>query len=170
MLESLLQIWSDILKSNLFNFVVMLFLLGWIIKKFDIAGKLEQGRKNIEDRIILSNLTKNKAIEDLFETQSETKNVDEEVFSILERAEKNAVIVGENLVADAYKQAETFEKSLRKTIDGNIKALKLNLSNKTADAAVNLAKKHIINELQKDKNLHMKFINESIEALNGVEF
>jgi len=168
MIESLLSIWSDILTSNLFNFVVMLFVLGWIIKKFDIAGVLEKGRKNIEDRIILSKVTKENAVEDLFKTQSNSQAVEDEVFEILNKADKNALTVGEKLVDDAYKQAESFGKAVEKTVDGNIKALKLNLSNKTADAAVKLARKHIENELQKDKNLHMKFIDESIEALRGV--
>ncbi|MCM1265833.1 MAG: ATP synthase F0 subunit B [Candidatus Gastranaerophilales bacterium] len=169
MTETLLHIWSKILLSNLFNFVVMVLLLGWLIKKFDIAGKLEQGRKNIEDRILLSNMTKENAVKELFETQSKTESVDNEVFEILERAEKNAVIVGERLVQEAVKQADEFDKNTKKAVDANVKALKISLTSKTADAAVKLAKKHIEDELHNNKDLHIKYINESIDALNGVE-
>ncbi|MCD8377277.1 MAG: hypothetical protein LUB59_00650 [Candidatus Gastranaerophilales bacterium] len=169
MVNSLTQIWNNILQSNLFNFVVMLFVLGWIIKKFDIADKIEQGRRNIEDKIILSKLSKENALTSLYEVQSETKEVDDEVFNILEKSDKNAIVVGERLIEDAHKQAEEFNKAVQKTIDGNIKALRLKLSDRTAKAALMIAKKHIQSELDKDKSLHIKFINESIEALNGVE-
>ena len=169
MSETLLQIWNNILTSNLFNFVVMLFVLGWIIKKFDIAGLLEKGRKSIEDNIQTSKDVKKESLDKLYKTQEKTKEIDEEVFEILNKADKNATIVGEKLVDDAKRQATEFDKALQKTIDGNIKALNLNLSNKTAEASVQLAKKHIEKELENNKDLHMKFINESIDALNGVK-
>lgn len=169
MSETLLHLWNKILLSNLFNFVVMLLLLSWLIKKFNIADKLEQGRKNIEDRILLSKMTKEKAVEELFETQSKTESVDNEVFNILDKADKNAVIVGERLVNDAKKQADEFDKNTKKAVDAGIKSLKLNLTSKTADAAIKIAKKYIEDELKDNKDLHLKYINESIEALNGVE-
>ncbi len=169
MTETLLHIWSKILLSNLFNFVVMVCLLGWLIKKFNIAEKLEQGRKNIEDRILVSNIAKENAIQNLFETQAETEKNDEEVFAILDKAEKNAVIVGEKLVEDAEKQASEFDKNTKKAVEANIKSLKINLTSKTADTAIKLAKKHIEAELKDNKDLHIRYINESIDALNGVE-
>lgn len=167
--DTLLQIWNNILTSNLFNFVVMLFVLGWIIKKFDIAGLLEKGRQNIENNIKASKDAKEKAIDELYKTQEQTKEVDKEIFEILDKSDKNATIVGEKLVNDAKKQATEFNKTLEKTIDSNIKALNLNLSNKTAEASIQIAKKHIEKELENNKDLHMKFINESIDALNGVK-
>jgi F0F1-type ATP synthase membrane subunit b/b' len=168
-LEKLAYIWTQILQSNLFNFVLMICLLGWIIKKFDISAKLEEGRKHIEDRIALSKLEKENAIKTLFETQSDSKNVDKKVFDILERADKNATIVGEKLVQDGEKQAGEFSKNLQKTIKTNAEALKLDLTVKTAQTAIELAKNYIEDELKNDKSLHIKFINESIEALSGVE-
>ena len=118
---TLLQIWNNILTSNLFNFVVMLFVLGWIIKKFDIAGLLEKGRKSIEDNIQTSKDVKKESLDKLYETQEKTKEIDKEVFEILNKADKNATIVGKKLVDDAKRQAVEFDKTLQKTIDGNIK-------------------------------------------------
>lgn len=169
MTETLLHIWHKILVSNLFNFVVMVCLISWMIKKFDIAGKLEQGRKAIEDKIANSKLAKEQAIEELFETQSKSEAIDAEAFEILEKAEKNAVIVGEKLVEDAKKQVEEFDKNTKKTVETNIKSLKISLTNRTANTAIQLAQKHIKDELKSNKDLHLRFINESIEALNGVE-
>ena len=168
MFESFIKIWTEILQSNLFNFVLMLFVLGWIFKKFDIAGKLEQGRKNTEDKIILSGLTKEKAVKNLYKTQAENESVNNMVFDILDKSEKNADTAGKKLMDDALKITEGLSFTLKKTKENNIKALKQELTQKTAQAALVLAKEHIVNELKKDRNLHIKFINESIEALNGV--
>lgn len=169
MIQTLLTIWNKILMSNLFNFVLMLVFLGWIIKKFDIAGALEAGRKSIEDRILLAKLERENAVRELFDTQSEGSKVDKEVFETIENAEKNAVIVGEKLVADAKVQSENFGKATKKAIDTSIERLKNNLTNETAQAALNLAKDHIEKQLKENRDLHIRYINESIEALNGVE-
>ena len=163
------EIWNDILQSNLFNFVLMLFVLAWIFKKFNIADKLEQGRKNIEDRIILSNLEKEKSITNLYAAQAETENVSKKVFEILDRSEKNALITGQKLVDEAIEQSKNIEDTVKKTEESEIKSLNDTLREKTARAAIKLAQNRVETELKNNRDLHMKFINESIDALKGVE-
>ena len=163
------EIWNDILQSNLFNFVLMLFVLAWIFKKFNIADKLEQGRKNIEDRIILSNLEKEKSITNLYAAQAETENVSKKVFEILDKSEKNALMTGQKLVDEAVEQSKNIEDTVKKTEESEIKSLNDTLREKTARAAIKLAQNRVETELENNRDLHMKFINESIDALKGVE-
>ncbi len=168
MINILLEIWNKILTSNLFNFVLMLVFLGWIIKKCKIADMLENGRKSIEDKIISAKAEKENAIKALYEIQEQGVNVEKEVLDIIEKADKNAIIVGEKLIDDAEKQSETFTKSTQKAIDTNIEKLRLNLTNETAQIVLDKAKNHIEKLLKEDRNLHIKYINESIEALREV--
>ena len=44
-MNTVIHIWDILVKSNTFNFIVMLFILGWIVKKFAIKDSLE-GLKN----------------------------------------------------------------------------------------------------------------------------
>ena len=169
MIDTLLNIWNKILTSNLFNFVLMLVLLGWIIDKLDLAQKLEDGRKSIEDKILNAKLNKENAAKVLFETQEKGAEVDKEVFETIEKAEKNAVLVGEKIVEDAKKQSAEYSKNLKAAIDSNIEKLKLNLTAKTAQQAIEMAKNHIEKQLDGNKELHIRYINESIDALNGVK-
>ncbi len=169
MINTLLEIWNKILLSNLFNFVLMLFLLGWIINKFDIAGALEKGRKSIEDKINNSKKEHEDALKNLYETQEKGIEVDKEILDIIDKSAKNAVIVGEKLVEDAQKQSENFSKSTQKAIETNTEKLRLNLTNETAQTAINMAKNHIEKLLKEDRNLHIRYINESIEALKGID-
>ena len=50
-MENLLEIWKQICESNLFNFVVMLVVLAWLVKKFNLGDKIEQGRHKVEQAI-----------------------------------------------------------------------------------------------------------------------
>lgn len=169
MIDTLLNIWNKILTSNLFNFVLMLVLLGWIIDKLDLAQKLEDGRKSIEDKILNAKLNKENAAKVLFETQEKGAEVDKEVFETIEKAEKNAVLVGEKIVEDAKKQSAEYSKNLKAAIDSNIEKLKLNLTAKTAQQAIEMAKNHIEKQLDGNKELHIRYINESIDALKGID-
>lgn len=169
MIATLLEIWNKILTSNLFNFVLMLVLLGWIIEKTNLAQKLEDGRKCIEDKILNARQNKENAAKALFETQEKGAEIDKEVFETIEKAERNAVLVGEKIIEDAEKQSAEYGKNIQATIDSNIEKLKLNLTVKTAQQAVSMAKKHIENQLEGNRELHIKYINESIDALKGVE-
>jgi F0F1-type ATP synthase membrane subunit b/b' len=170
MLQMLVHIWEEILKTNLFNFILMLILLNWIIQKFGISEKLEQGRKSIEDRINNSKLAKENATKELFKLQEKSKEINQQALDILEKSNKNAMIVGQNLVQEAKKQATEFGKNLDKIIESNQKSVQNKLNEKTAKASIEIAKNYIQERLQNDRTLHIKFINESIDELNGVEF
>lgn len=167
-METLLEIWNKILTSNLFNFVLMLVILGWIINKFKIADILEQGRKRIEDKINNSKKEHQQALQTLYETQEKEKDVDKEILEIFDKSAKNAVLVGEKLVSDAEKIAETFSLSAQKTINSNIEKSKLNITDETAKTVIDIAKNYIENQLKEDRNLHIKYINKSIDELKEI--
>lgn len=168
MIENLLIIWNKILTSNLFNFVLMLVFLGWIIDKFNLADILEKNRQKIEDRINLAKSEKESAINTLFETQEYSKEVEREAGEIISKSEHNAVLVGEKLLDDAIKQKELFSSSVEKTISSNIETTRLNLINDIADKVIEKSRTYIENRLKEDRSLHMKYITESIDALREV--
>lgn len=170
MMDTFLHIWTKILESNLFNFVLMLVLLNWIINKTNMSDKLEAGRKSIEDKINNSKLAKENALKELFELQEKSKDVAKEAHEILAKSNSNAVMVGEKIIEDAKKQACEYGKNLDKIVESNKKAVKNKLTEETAKTAVKIAQDYIEEKLENDRSLHIKFINESIDALNGVEF
>ena len=73
------------------------------------------------------------------------------------------------MVEDAKKESENYSKNIQKNIDSNIEKLRMNLTNETAQLAINKAKNHIENELKKDRTLHIRYINESIDALKEID-
>ena len=167
-MEQLIEIWAKICESNLFNFIVMILLLAWMVKKFDLGSKIEAGRKKIEQNISESEKAKEESLTKLYKAQEDATKVDEEMFKIFKAAEENAKVMGEKLIAEANSQKDIIKENSKKTIDANIKSVKNDILKETAEEAMKLAEEHIKSELERDPNLHQKYIYESIDAIDGI--
>ena len=64
--------------------------------------------------------------------------------------------------------SESIKESGKKAIESNIKTVKTDIMKETAEEALFLAEQHIKSELERDPNLHIKYINESIDAIEGI--
>lgn len=167
-MENLIEIWKQICESNLFNFVVMVLLLAWLVKKFDLGAKIEAGRKKIESNIAESETVKEENLKKLYEVQEASTKIDEEMLKVFSSAEEKARFVGEKLLEEGKIQAESIKENSKKTIDANIKTVKNEIIKETAQEAMKLAEQHIKSTLESDPNLHQKFIWESIDAIDGI--
>ena len=167
-MEQLIEIWAKICESNLFNFIVMILLLAWMVKKFDLGSKIEAGRKKIEQNISESEKAKEESLTKLYKAQEDATKVDEEMLKIFKAAEENAKVMGEKLIAEANSQKDVIKENSKKTIDANIKSVKNDILKETAEEAMKLAEEHIKSELERDPNLHQKYIYESIDAIDGI--
>lgn len=167
-MENLIEIWKQICESNLFNFVVMVLLLAWLVKKFDLGAKIEAGRKKIESNIAESENVKEENLKKLYEVQEASTKIDEEMLKVFSSAEEKARFVGEKLLEEGKIQAESIKENSKKTIDTNIKTVKNEIIKETAQEAMKLAEQHIKSTLESDPNLHQKFIWESIDAIDGI--
>ena len=167
-MENLIEIWAKICESNLFNFTVMILLLAWIVKKFDLGNKIEQGRKKIEQNISDSEKAKEESLAKLYEVQDNVTKIDEEMLKFFKAAEDNAKVIGEKMIEEGKSQSEAIKENSKKAIDANIKTVKTEIVKETAEEALSLAEQHVKSELERDPNLHIKYINESIDAIEGI--
>ena len=62
------------------------------------------------------------------------------------------------------------DNNLSVSVGTNIEKLRMNLTDETAQESIRLAKNHIVKQLDDNRDLHIRYINESIDALKGVEF
>lgn len=167
-MEQFIEIWAKICESNLFNFVVMILLLGWMVKKFDLASKIESGRKKIETTITESEKAKEENLKKLYEAQDASTKIDEEMLKVFKSAEDKARAFGEQMLAESQTQIESIKENSKKAIDANIKTVKNEIMKETAEEAMKLAAAHIKSELERDPNLHQRYIYESIDAIDGI--
>ena len=167
-MENLLELWKQICESNLFNFVVMLVVLAWLVKKFNLGDKIEQGRHKVEQAISESEKAKEESLSRLYDIQENVTKIDEQMSEVFKKAENNAKIIGNKLIEEGKIQSESIKENSKKTIDANIKTAKTEIVKETAQEAMTLAEQYIKSELEKDPTLHQKYILESIDAIEGL--
>lgn len=157
-----------IARTNLFNFVIFLSIIIFLVKKINISAKLEDSQNTIKETIDNSEETKVESEKRLNSIEASIANIEEEINTILQKSEENAKLVGEKILQDAEKTALTIQENTSKSIQNSQTLLKNELLKRASLASIEVAKNHIINELSWNQELHDKLINESIEALEGV--
>lgn len=166
-MENFSEIINYIARTNLFNFVIFLSIIIFLVKKINVAEKLETAQISVKDTIVESESVKVQSEERLNKIEEAMSHIEEEIDSILEKSEENAKLVGEKIIQDAEKSALIIRENTGKALENSRRILKNELLKRASLASVEVAKNHIINELSWNQGLHDKLIDESIEAIEG---
>ncbi len=157
-----------IARTNLFNFVIFLSIIIFLVKKVQVGTKLEVMQTSINEQIDTSKAVKEESATKLRGIKKSLKNIEKEITSIIDTSETNAKLVGEKILQEAEKTALVIKENTEKAIENSQILLKNELLKKASLASIEVAKNHIIQELISNNELHDKLIDESIEALEGV--
>ncbi|MBO5738171.1 hypothetical protein J6R97_02400 [bacterium] len=166
-------IFKDILPSLsravLSNFIVFSLIIFTVLRQ-SVHPKaiLEQVQSKIENDIKDSEIVKDESEKELNIIQESVKNIQFEIDSILEKSNENAKLVSEKVLEDVNNITIAIQENTDKAIESNQLILKNELLRRASLASIEVAKKHIINELSWNQGLHDKLIDESIEALEGI--
>lgn len=165
-----MEIWALIVKSNTFNFAIFLLIIILIAKKVDINKILENMQEKVKQFVNDSKLAKEASIVELKNAETSVRNVGIEIGEILKNAEETAEKLGNRILEDAKLQSENILVNTEKMIESEGKKIISSLSQKTALASVELAKKHIVETLKNKPQYHANFINSSIDELDRLKF
>ena len=162
------EIFNYIGRTNLFNFAIFLAIIIWVCNKINVAGKLETARVSVVDNIENSKTAKADSEEELKKIEESVAHIEDEIDLIIKKAEANAKMVGEKILADAETAAGNIKENSEKAVEAKVGLLKNDILKRASIASIEVAKNHIINELRNNYDLHNKLIDESVEAINGV--
>ena len=163
-------IFSDILSLTsmavLFNFIVFAGIIYFVMRQaVHPKAILEQMQTAVENEIKDSEVAKEASEEKLTAVQKSARGVKKEINAILKKSEENAQLVGAKILENAEKTAIVVQENAEKAIENSQVLLKNDLIRRASLASVEVAKSHILNELNVNSELHDKLIDESIEAL-----
>lgn len=158
-----------IARTNLFNFIIFASIIAYLFIKLDVIGILGKGSMLVEEKIDNSKTAKEESETHLQTIEERVEHIGEEIEEILTQTKNNAELVGGQIIADADKSAENIKSNTLKLIDNKTGVLKNDIMRRASLASVEVAKEHIINELNNNSELHNKLIDESIETINGAE-
>ena len=157
-----------IARTNLFNFVIFLSIIIILVKNINVSAKLEKAQNVIKTEIEQSEITKNESEIRLNSIEESISHIEEEIDAIIKKSEENANIIGEKIVQDGEKTALTIQENTSKALENSRMILKSELLKKASLASIEIAKRHLINELSWNQGLHDELIDKSIETLEEI--
>ena len=157
-----------IARTNLFNFIIFAGIIIYILVKLDISNSMDKSIAQVEQNINDSQTAKTEAEEKLQDMQSKVANLETEINEILKQSEDNANLVGEQIISAANKTADNIHLNSDKLVENKVAVLRNDIMKRASLASVEIARNHIIQELNNNSELHGKLIDESIEAINEV--
>ena len=160
---------NNIIHSNLINFSVMAAIIAWLCIKFDVAEKIEELRKNTENKIITSEQDKEKAAEFLHNTEKSVENLGQEIEEIKNNAQTSAQNLADKIIEDAKSQIDKLEQNTQKNINAQTAKVQDELKQEISTMTIESAKEQIEQKLKADINLHKKLIDKSIEDLDRIK-
>ena len=154
-------------RTNLFNFVIFLSILIFLFKKIDVVGMLDNLKNVVIENIESSKTSKSESETHLKEIEEKVSHIEEEIDGIIKKSEQNAKLVGEKIIQDANHTVESIKDNSKKLVENKSALLKNDILRRASEASIEVARNHIVNELNNNYDLHQKLIDESLEALNS---
>lgn len=168
-MDEIIKIWDIIVKSNTFNFAILVIIFAIAASKLNLGEKIEHIKNEIIKSIENAKSEKENAVKLLQKAQSDVANLDNEVQERLEKAELQAKNTARQILDAAGEKAARYEVGISRAIEAEEKTAAASLSMQTAKASVELAKEHIKQTLNIKPELHAKFINEGIDELDRIK-
>lgn len=169
-IETISKIWNVIVESNTFNFIIFALIFIWIFKKIDIKSAINSLQQKIIKLLDDVKKEHEDAHNGLRNAEKAVENLGEELKNIVDEATNSAKVIGEKILTEAKKQIENIELNAERIIDAEEKLLISRLTKSTSLASVETAKEHIKDVLEQAPTLHEKYINESIDELDRLNF
>lgn len=168
-MEILSSIWEYIGRTNLFNFIIFVVVFALIFRAAKLGQKLDGAVQGIVDEIKESDDVKSEAVKNLKNIEADIANLESDIDKIMRQAEVNAETVGEKILSDSESQIKSINDNAQKSLENKTILLKNDIIKRASIASIEVAKNHIINELNNNRDLHDKLIDDSIETIEGVE-
>ena len=166
MLESFLDY---IARTNLFNFIIFAGIITYLFFKLDFIGALDSGKDFVAEHIEDSKNAKTESEAKLKAAEEKIANIENEVSDIISASEANAKLIGEKIMSDMNISLESIKNNLEKLVESKTALLKNDILKRASAASVELAKNQIIKELDNNKELHEKLIDDSVDAIERVD-
>jgi len=145
-------------------------IIAFILKKINIGAAISSLQQKIIKLIEEVKKERDNAHSELLQAEKAVENLGEELKEIVDDAQKSAKVLGEKILNEAQKQVEDIEQNAKKVIEAEEKLLISKLTKSTSQLSVETAKSHITDVLEQAPTLQEKYINESIDELDRLNF
>ena len=168
-MQEFISVLKLLLTSNFINFIIMLYVLAYVFKKFNLGNGIDASIEKVKDTIIKSDEEKAKAGDLVNNAKALLENLPKEVKDIEDIAKNKTEVFKNKIEADTNKIIANLEDNIGKAISIEEKKVSNLLTDKTSKASIELAKLQIQKMLKENPDLHNKFILDSLDEFEKVQ-
>ncbi|MFI5294496.1 MAG: ATP synthase F0 subunit B [Thermodesulfovibrionales bacterium] len=147
------------------NFIILIVLLTYAMKKADIKGFFRKRTELIEQSLKEAKEAKELAQKALAEVEDRLKMIDKEVEEIIASAKLSGEKEKGRLVGEGDKLKEKILEQAKTNIDFEVKQAKATIKKEAVEIAMELAEKKLKEKLTKEEQL--KLLEESVAKIEG---
>lgn len=147
----------------------MIWILAVIVKKLNLGKGFEKSVDDIVLEIKKSDEAKEKAIELKDEAQRILDDLPQDIETIEKSSAEKTKAFKDSIEENTQKALFNIDNNIKKTLAIEEKKISNLITEKTSKASIELARQHIQDLLNKNPELHNKYILESLEDLEKVK-
>lgn len=155
--------------SNAINFIIMLVILGVIIVKMNLKSTLSDSVASVENSIKNSDNEKEKSENVLQTSKNEFDRLPEVIKNLENEAELKVRVFKDKIEENTQKNIQDIQKNVERSLLIEEEKISNLMTGRTIAASVSMAQDNIRDLLKDNPDLHLKFIDESLDELDKVE-
>ena len=167
-MDKIAEIFKFLATTNTINFIIMIGLLYWLVKKMKLGKSFEQGIKNIQSEIEKSDSTKQTSLNHHKEAQNLINGLPNDIKTLENNSAEKIDIFKKQIKENSQKTINNISINIEKSIQIEEKKISNLLTEQTSQNALQQAKTNLEDMLKNNPKLHDLFIEQSIAELEKV--
>ena len=165
------SLFLTILETNIINFLIMINILVWIFKKFNLGALIDNLAYDIKNNVITSAEAVQNALNEYKKTRKESREIPLKKQEIIENANLQAKKRDKKNVEEIKEKEKKLEEDSYKMKAPYSEKIILKTAKNINDAVYELSKRSIINMLNYDiQNKITKDCLDELDKMNEVKF
>lgn len=133
--------------SNAFNVLLVALILGFVAKKLNLFGGIDEQRQKLAAEVEAVELQKKKALEHLEDAQRKTSGLTEEINEILNTARASAEAMSNQILSDARNESAKIVENAKKRVELEQRAAIKDLERRLLNDALSDARAELASQL-----------------------
>ncbi len=163
---------SDILQlliqSNTINFLIVLFIVIFLIKKLNVSKKIENVRDEITKYVDSSVKEKEHAEQELNRINDKIAKLPAVVERIKKSTDNNIKNMEKNLQKNIEIKKQDISNNSKRLFNLETKKFKSRLTNLLSEKSIEISRENAIKQLKDNPELHNRYIDKAIEELDKI--
>ena len=165
------SLFLTVLESNIINFLIMMSILVWIFKKFNLGKIIDNLADDIKNNVVTSAEAAQNALKEYKETRKESREIPNKKQEILDDAKESVKRLDEKSLEEIKQKVSELEDNSEKMKEAYTKRTVQKTAQTIKDAVYELSKKSIANMLNYDvQNKIVKDCLDELDRINEVRF